>query len=251
MGTFAGGLLTAGIGLLPGLFDRRSRGISRAQAAAQPFDVIGPFGRSVFSGGQLVGTLDPVLAEIMANSSRFARGQLNQLRALDIPGLEEKELKRLRELSRPEEQRLRAQVRNEQFQRGRLGLGVAGGRTGGFANPELAALAEGEATADLLRQGQAQRFARGEQARLLQNALTASGFAANLGTLPTGQGQLGINARLPQGLAGLPAGLAADQFDEISAFFAGLAPRIGAAVSNRRSRNPFSFENFRVGAPFG
>lgn len=202
---FLSSLVGGGLGVLGSVLGGKSQE-KAARAAAQasaPLNVRGPFGQAIFSDGVLTGSLSPAFQSQLNALTSQANKTFGAFSGLDIPGLERQQLSTLRNLAQPEQDRIRAQVRNEVFQRGRLGLGTRGARTGQNVQPELASLAEGEATADLLRQLQSQTFARNEQARLLDQFLTLQNQALGLSTLPTNQASIGVQARTPQSIAAL------------------------------------------------
>ena len=132
------------------------------------------------------------------------------------------EVQRLRDIARPREDALRAQVRSRLFNAGRLGLGTGGGLTPGTFQPELAALEEGLARADTGRV----QAARQEQQRGLLNLLDIIQAQQSLSTLPLQASQLGVAAGAP---AGATAGLLnAGNLNArgIEGFFGSLARRI-------------------------
>lgn len=206
MGLFSS-LLGAGVGILGNVLGGREeeRGARAAQQASIPPNVVSPLGSTVFSGGVLNAALSPQLQQAFTTATQVGQGALSQLQNQNVGQLEAQRFQQLQSLAFPRESLLRAQARTRLFNRGRLGLGIGGGRTGLAFNPETAALEEALANARLARRESAGAFARAEQSRLLGQATGSLGLAQGLGSGLLGQAGLGVQARTPAGIAGLAA----------------------------------------------
>ena len=257
----ATGIGQAGIGLLG---TQRGQDIADRYAdlirgASAPFSVSGPLGNASFDAESQTLALQPGVgvgiggdggvSRMLAHTQGANQYLSNIAETLRRPALLralqplDAEVNRLREQARPKENQLRAQVRSSLLNQGRLGLGAGGTRTGLFANPELAALEEGLANADLNRFDLARQnrdsdigtvmSLLGLDANILQSMLSGSMAGQELdlanqqlslanrqltGNQALQSAQLGIQARTPasglQGLfaAGQRAGNANDAF---------------------------------------
>lgn len=261
-----GSLLGSGLSALGGLLGQRSteRGSEAALQASAPMSIFGPFGGSQVGPQGITQSLSPELQQqfgLFSNIAggggqmfgadpstiRFLQGRISNL--MESPGqrLEQMEMDRLqtlRERAMPFEEQLRQQTRADLFNRGRLGLGIQGGVTGGFSQPELAALEEGLARADLARQESARSFAEQTRAsRLAEASGLLSQFAglgaqdlrsqiaasqAALGLLRPGMTATGLSlqSRTPQGIAAMQAEPFAQQARGVESFFAGLGSQV-------------------------
>ena len=238
------GIASGALGLFGGN-DAAQSGADAALQAARPLNVRGQFGSVRFGKRGLKTKLSPRFRRHFADASNLARRSSLELDRFNVRQAENNALRRFRALSQPAQTRRRAAVENREFQRGRLGLGVAQPRTGGFANPELAALAEGEAFEDSLLSQQAVDFARSEQQRLMGNFFNNLQAAQGIANLPIQQAQLGISAANPAGLAGLQAQVGFDNARNIQAFAGGLGGSIGGFFS----RGGTQFSQPRFGTP--
>jgi hypothetical protein len=156
-------LVSAGIGLLGNRLtqdDQDDRAQQLLQASQGPTSVTSPFGTFRREGDAItLGLTGGQQGDL--NSIQGSRANL--FGTFQDPEFIQSEVDRLRGIARPREDALRASLRSQLFNRGRLGLGVGGGTTGVMFNPELAALEEGLARADASRVDQA----RQEQTRQL------------------------------------------------------------------------------------
>jgi len=225
-----GQLALGGAGLLFGQDSADTRAQEILQAS-RPVSVRSPLGR--FTVGD-DGDLRLGLSRRQVGSLRNLQGLEGQLFGLlNDPDFVQSEVDRLRGIARPREDALRAQLRSQLFNRGRLGLGIGGGRTGEFFNPELAALEEAFAAEDTARV----QAARGEQQRLLGNVFGLLGAQEDIRRQPLAAAQVGIAGRPSQaGLQGL--GFAqARASNSIDAFFTSAAQSLGV-LGPRIFRSP-------------
>lgn len=222
-GSILGGLASGAIGLL-GSRRGQSGADDRAQAmlaASRPVDVLGPFGMvDINEAGDF--TISP--SDRLGSLAAHLQGLSDPVFGLlSDPNFVGSEVNRLRSMAQPREDALRSQLRSQLFNQGRLGAGVGGGISGRMFNPELAALEEGLARADLARVG----AARGEQQRLLGNLFGLLGAETDIRGLPLQQAQLSSAGRASSaGLTGLSAA-AARAGNANDAFFGSLAQTIG------------------------
>lgn len=213
-----GNLLGAGVSALGGLLGAQQTqgGQTRSSAgnelmtnqfqafpgATPGLNIQGPSGSTAFADGGATQGLSPELAQQFGLFSQMAGlaggdgsqfgpqsdlirmlqtsliGQRNQSRQ----GVESRRLSDLRNRARPFEDELRQQTRAQVFNQGRLGLGRRGTLTGLNANPELAALEEGLARADLARQESATQFSDTRRANNINETLGLLSSLAGLGT---------------------------------------------------------------------
>jgi len=156
-------LISAGVGFLGQQLtqgDQDDRGQQLLSASQGPTSVNSPFGSFQREGDAI--TLG--LTGGQQNDLNRIRGsRANLFGTFQDPEFVQNEVDRLRGIARPREDALRASLRSQLFNRGRLGVGVGGGVAGQMFNPELAALEEGLARADMSRIDQA----RQEQGRQL------------------------------------------------------------------------------------
>ena len=177
---------------------KAARDVANAQLeASQPRNVISPLGESRFSAGdnQLQLALSPLLGARQGQLSDIATPLFG---LLQDPNFVSSEVERLRGIARPNEDQLRASLRSQIYNRGRLGLGIGGGVTGNMYNPEMAALEEGLARADLGRVDSA----RNEQQRLLGNLFGLLGQEQEVLKLPLLMGQLSTSTPSSYGAFG-------------------------------------------------
>jgi hypothetical protein len=231
-------LISAGVGLIGG-----KKGQSQsdqyaqqmAQLAREPIDIMSPIGGAAYNADQnlLRIGLAPALQQQAGQLGGLSQGIFGLLgdpgffgNALD-PARISSEVERLRGIARPNEDALRASLRSQVYNRGRLGLGAGGGVTGQFFNPELASLEEAFARADMGRVDQATQRIQYEQQRQLGNLFGLLGAQTDILQSPMGLGQLSLMGRTPQaGLAGYGAA-AARASNANDAFFGSLGQTLG------------------------
>jgi len=220
---FLGSLLGAGVGLLGNLFGQDEADDRGEQLLAQsqgPSSVVSPFGTFLRDGDSVNLSATPTQ---LTDLNRIRQGREGLFNTFNDPDFVQSEVDRLRGISRPREDALRASLRSQVFNRGRLGLGVGGGLTGNLFNPELAALEEGLARADMARISQA----RQEQNRQL--GLLGGLFGLENDIFSQVSRNSGIAAGLRPSAAGLSGMAAADRrsMDANDAFFATLGNAVG------------------------
>lgn len=212
--------------------NRANRKASRASlAAAQPINVTGPFGSAIFGPQGLQGTLAPGFQNQLAQLLQAGQANAGRIGAFDFDQSRSQELERLKAVALPEEQRRRQQVMAEQARRGRLGFGVGQPRTGALANPELAALAEAESLASLLRQQRAQDFATQEFGNLLGFQGSLLGQQAGLAGLPTQQAASLLPGQLQPAAAAFAGIPGTQQAQLYQGLFSEINRRLGTAFS--------------------
>lgn len=163
-----------------------------------------PWGTNTIFGGLGV---DPETRALSGWTGGFLNDQLQQILggrnryggAFGLIGGEpivsdNRELGLLRELTGPRDDKVRAQLRSDLFNRGRLGLATGGGRTGKAFQPEIAALEEALAGRDLEMARGAIGSSRAEDTRRLNAWLQLQNQLSNTSLLGLEPIRLGIGA---------------------------------------------------------
>jgi len=217
-------LAQAGVSLLGNALGQDKadrRGQQLLQQSRGPANVNSPFGS--FSQND-VGDVTLGITSGQQNDLNNIRGtRAGLFGQVNDPEFIQNEVDRLRGIARPREDAVRASLRSQLFNRGRLGVGVGGGINGVMFNPELAALEEGLARADLSRVDQA----FDTRSQLLGNI---SGLFNNeFGVNSQARSLAGVAAGLRPSQAGLSGVTAANQraVNSNDAFFASLAQGVG------------------------
>ena len=259
-----GSLLGAGVSLLGSGLSRREseRGTQAAMQASQPRNLFGPFGSVTTGEGGMTSALGPELQQAMGLfSGMLTPGALvnptlqkvldvqlsNFMRSgtdRDMMNAADQRLMLLRNRARPAEADARAAARNRVFSQGRLGLGVGGGQTNARFNPELAALEEGLARADIVRQDQALNLALGDRDRQfrelmglqglfsglrtedLSRQLAASNQVQQINRIPLEATRVAIGSQLPPAIAAMQAQPFFQGARSTESFFSGLGQGI-------------------------
>jgi hypothetical protein len=234
VGSAIGSAVAGGIGQMG---NSRARGYDQQAAQAQlqamrPFGTSGLFGSSEFDEEEnnLAFNLSDPRRSATDAAIRAGTQNLSALNSMNFGEREQAELGRLRSLREPQIRRAREALMARQLSRGRLGLGVGGGRTGGLFNPQTAALEEAVLSADLGDIGAARQFSQQEQGFLQNQASGLFNTANQIGQPLLSQAALGIQAR-----GGAAAGQAAGQpFQNQAAntrgFFSSLGTTLGGAI---------------------
>ena len=177
-----------------------------------PLAVTGPQGAAQIRNGVFDLTLTNRLQQALRDLEIIGAADLsesigNARDARSIPDLDQltqREFERLTALARPEEDRLRARVRGALGSTGRLGVGIGGGRTGAFFQPEIASLEEALATAGLERAGAARGLAErerafqvGEEERIFNRALRSIQAQLGIRSQPLSLADLALRTRVP------------------------------------------------------
>lgn len=235
LGSIAGPLISGGLGLLG---SKKAKGnleeaLAQMQQMSRPLDISGPFGFSKFNED------DRSIETGLSPSLDRAMGQLGTGRdifhgALTDPNFVVNEVERLRGIAAPRENALREELRSRLFNRGRLGLGTNFTQTGGFANPETAALEEAFARADSSRIDQARDIRQQE----LGNFLGLLGAEENLSTLPLQATAIGIQARPPSAAYQGAAAIGNQQARFNESFFGSLGSGIQGALGSLGGGGP-------------
>lgn len=235
MGLFAAalpGLISAGVSLFGGsrgqdIADRRANELLAASQGPSRIDSpFGTFNRN--DSGDISLGLTGNQQQDISNIRNLRGGLFEQL---NDPEFVQNEVDRLRGISRPREDAVRASLRSQLFNRGRLGVGVGGGTTGMMFNPELAALEEGLARADLERVG----LAQDRQSQIFGQF--GSTFGLESGIFNDARSVAGIASALRPSNAGLSGVASAGQraVDSNDAFFASLAQGIGGLFGGQQT----------------
>jgi len=224
-----GSLLGAGVSLLGSKLGNKQQqsGVNQALQAGGPFNVSGPFGRAKFKDGKLSVGLSGNTRSGFNQAGALGAGALGQLGSTDFLGREQDEFDRLQQLRQPGIDRARSGLQSQQFNRGRLGLGVGGGLSGRLFNPETAAQEEAIMRTQLGDIGAARQSSQQDQNFLLGQAGGLFGLQGQLGQQGLQQAQLGIGARNPAALAGLAAQPGFSRARTTEGFFGSLGNSIG------------------------
>ena len=162
--------------------------------------------------------IPPELESGLFRAAKVARGALDTAVEFNKGGIEamtNRELERLQAMRQPMIDRSRAQLQSRLLARGRLGVGVGGGRTGGLFNPETAALEEAILGAQLGDIGAARTMATNEANRLLNSSM---------GLFRTAYPLIDPGRQVAPGFAAMPF---ANQASSTRGFFGGLAQGLG------------------------
>ena len=182
------------------------------QGLFTPHQTVSPFGTTMFneSSGLFNVQLDPRFSNLLQQSLGLST-QASSLLSGDTSSLATERLRLLREQAAPQEEGLLGATRANLLNRGRLGVlgNQAQAVTGAQVNPELAAISEGLARADLQRQLAAQDLAFRERGQALQQFGIGAQQAQ---AIPTTAANIGLNAR--------STGRAPGRFDTGAAEFA-------------------------------
>lgn len=203
-----------------------------ARTAANPVSVFGPGGNAVFRPGSNSYKLSVPDRFQKASDAGILGGRraLDQYEAFNPAGYDvNAEVRRLRKLRAPDIAQARSQLQSQLLSRGRLGVGVGGGRTGGLFQPETKALEEAILNSQLSDISSAQDRAMQREAldydregQLLANAQGLFNIGGALQGGGQGAAQLGVQARLPTGIAALQATPGNNQASSTRGFFSGL-----------------------------
>ncbi len=221
-----GGLISGGLGLLGQSRAEKAqkRAVEASVQEVAPRNVTGPLGFSqVGADGGLTLGLSP---ELQTTFGQLGQGRNNFASSLTDANFIPDEVARLREISAPRENELRSSLRSRLFNRGRLGLGTQGAVSGANVNPELGALEEAFARADLARVGQA----RDNRQQDISNFLGLAGAQSQLASLPNQLGNLSVASRTPSQVASGHLGVGNQQARFNESFFGSLGSGIGQAV---------------------
>lgn len=217
-------LAQAGVGLLGNALtqdDADERGQQLLQQSQGPSNITSPFGS--FSRNDAGDVSFGVTAGQQNDLNNIRGTRAGLFGQVNDPNFIQNEVDRLRGIARPREDAVRASLRSQLFNRGRLGVGVGGGTTGMMFNPELAALEEGLARADSGRVDQAfdtRSQLLGDISGLFNNEFGLNSQVRSLA---------GVASALRPSNAGLAGVTAANKrsVDANDSFFASLAQGVG------------------------
>lgn len=170
------------------------------RAQYQPYNINTAFGTSLFNGNNAAASLSPTYQAQADQWRNFGNGLFTQMGDGSLDTLRDDQLALLRQLSQPYEDRQRAQLDQNLFNRGQLGS------TGGALQSR--ALTESQGTADLQRQLQSIGLAQNERQSLFDMANTSLARDMEINALPIQQLALGGQLGAQQSSANAQAGAA-------------------------------------------